>query len=64
MRGVQVGGLLGLIHLALVIWAIISITGSKAGTGSKVAWIVLILIFPLVGFIIWFLFGPRAPRAR
>lgn len=62
MLKVEVGGLLGLIHLALVIWAVVSITGSTAGTGSKVFWIVLILIFPIVGFILWFLFGPRAVR--
>ncbi|MFN3824918.1 MAG: PLDc N-terminal domain-containing protein [Pseudorhodobacter sp.] len=56
---VQYSGLLGLIHLALVVWAAVSIMGSGATTGSKVLWILLVLIFPVVGLIIWFLAGPK-----
>ncbi len=52
-------GILGVLHLALVIWAAVSILGSTASTGRKVLWILLVLIFPLVGLIIWFLAGPR-----
>jgi hypothetical protein len=58
----EVGGLLGLIHLILVVWAVVSITQSNTSTGGKVVWIVFILIFPLLGFIIWLLFGPRSAR--
>lgn len=56
---VQYSGFLGLIHLALVIWAAVSIVGSGASTGSKVLWILLVLVFPVVGLIIWFLAGPK-----
>lgn len=56
-------GIGGLILLALNIWAIISIVGSAASTGAKVLWILFILILPLIGFIIWFFFGPRSARA-
>ncbi len=62
MLGIEIGGLLGLIHLALVIWALVSIFGSDASTGGKVLWILFILVFPLIGFIVWLLFGPRANR--
>ncbi|KPQ05903.1 MAG: putative nuclease [Rhodobacteraceae bacterium HLUCCA12] len=56
----QYSGILGLIHLALVVWAAVSIIGSNASTGAKVLWILLVLIFPIVGLIIWFLAGPRS----
>ncbi len=55
-------GLLGIIHLALVVWAAVSILGSAATQGQKVLWILLVLIFPLIGLIIWFLAGPKAVR--
>lgn len=57
--GIEVGGLLGLIILALDIWAILKIFDSGATTGAKVLWILAILILPLLGLIIWWLFGPR-----
>ncbi|MGR3542269.1 MAG: PLDc N-terminal domain-containing protein [Hasllibacter sp.] len=55
--------LLGIIHLALVIWAIINILSSSVGTGQKVLWALGVLIFPLVGFIVWFFAGPRGSAA-
>jgi hypothetical protein len=57
--GVEVGGLLGLIWLIIVVYAIVKIAGSSAETGAKVLWIVLVLLFPVVGVIIWFLLGPK-----
>jgi hypothetical protein len=56
--GIEIGGLLGLIILVLDIWAILKIVDSSATTGSKVFWIVLILVLPLLGLVIWWLFGP------
>jgi hypothetical protein len=32
---------------------------SDAGTGSKVVWVVLLLVLPGIGFILWLLFGPK-----
>ncbi|MBR2656715.1 PLD nuclease N-terminal domain-containing protein [Yoonia sp.] len=52
-------GILGLVHLALVVWAAVSILGSGASQGQKVLWILLVLLFPVVGLIIWFLAGPK-----
>lgn len=57
--GIEVGGLLGLIILVLDVYAIVKIVNSGASTGSKVLWIVLILILPLLGLIIWALLGPK-----
>lgn len=58
-----VSGLGGLIVLVLDIWAIVSIFGSRASTGHKVLWILLVLILPLVGFIIWLVAGPKSSKA-
>lgn len=58
--GIEVGGLFGLILFILVIWAIVSTIQSRAGTEKKVLWIVVILLLPLLGFILWLLLGPKA----
>ncbi|MBO9422091.1 PLDc_N domain-containing protein [Labrenzia sp. R4_2] len=52
-------GLLGLLVLIANIYAIIKIIQSGASTGGKILWILGILIFPVVGFIVWLLAGPR-----
>ena len=57
--GIEVAGLLGLIWLIIVIWAIIKVAGSSAGPVAKVLWILILLFFPLVGLIIWLLLGPK-----
>ena len=59
----MITGLGGIILLALDIWALISVVGSNASTGSKVIWVIVILLLPIVGFIAWLIFGPRAARA-
>lgn len=52
-------GLLGLLQLALIIWAVLKIMGSTATTGAKFLWILLVIVLPLIGFIIWFFAGPK-----
>ena len=61
---VEVGGFLGLIIFILCIWAIVQTIQSSASTGAKVFWTVIILIFPVVGLIIWYFAGPRPIRNR
>lgn len=56
--GIEVGGLLGLLILIADIWAIIKTVESGAGTGAKVLWVVLILVLPVFGLILWLLLGP------
>jgi len=57
--GIEIGGLFGLVLLVLDVYAMIKTVQSDAGTGSKVLWIVIILLLPLVGLIAWFLLGPK-----
>lgn len=58
--GIETGGILGLVILVADVWAIVNIFQSNATTGGKVGWIVLVLVLPLIGLIIWLLAGPRS----
>jgi len=53
----------GIIVLVADIWAIVNIFQSSADTGRKVLWTVLVILLPVVGFIAWYLFGPKTGRA-
>lgn len=53
-------GILGLLHLIVVIWAAINIWQSSASTLAKVLWTLLVLIAPIIGLIIWFFIGPKS----
>ncbi|MDF0600838.1 PLD nuclease N-terminal domain-containing protein [Psychromarinibacter sp. C21-152] len=55
----ELSGIGGLILLALDIYALVQIFSSRASTGKKVLWSLGVIVFPLLGFIIWLLFGPR-----
>jgi hypothetical protein len=56
--------LLTLAVFALDLWALVSILGARASARSKVAWMLAVLALPLVGFIYWWLAGPKASLAR
>ena len=56
---IQVGGLFGLIILIVDVWAIVRTVQSRATTGWKVFWIVLILLLPVLGLLIWLIAGPK-----
>lgn len=56
-------GLWGIIVLVADIYAIINIAGSSAEPLKKALWIVLILVLPVLGFIIWWFAGPKSSRA-
>jgi hypothetical protein len=53
------GGLFGLIILILDIIAIIDVLKSSMETGKKILWVVLILILPVIGLILYFLLGRK-----
>jgi len=59
MMSFQNGGILGLVILIADVWAIVNIFKSRTETGTKVLWIVLVLVLPVLGVIIWFFAGPR-----
>ncbi len=56
----ETGGFWGLLLLIADIYAIVSVVGSSSTPGKKVAWILLILFLPLLGFVLWLLLGPRS----
>ncbi len=56
---IEVSGVFGLLLLIADVWAILNIFQSHVSTGMKVVWIVLVLVLPLLGLILWFLFGPK-----
>ena len=51
--------IIGLIVLALDIWAIVNVFNSSASTPSKLLWTLGIVIFPIIGFIVWYFAGPK-----
>jgi hypothetical protein len=56
---IEVSGFFGLILLVCVIYGVLKTAQSSAGTGNKVLWILILLLLPLLGFILWFLLGPK-----
>jgi hypothetical protein len=53
-------GIVGLIILALDIWAIVTIIQGGGSTERKVLWIVLIVVLPVIGLVLWLLVARRA----
>jgi hypothetical protein len=49
----------GIIHFVIAIWAILSILKSGASTLAKTLWTLFVLLFPLIGLIVWFFAGPK-----
>lgn len=57
-------GLLGIIILIADIYAIYHVLTSGSSGLAKILWTIGILVFPVVGFIVWLVAGPRGGRAR
>ena len=60
MFDLHVNGPIGLLILIADIYAIVKTVQSNAGTLTKVLWIVAILFLPVLGFLLWLMFGPRS----
>lgn len=56
-------GLIGLVILVLDIIAIISVLTGGGSVGYKLLWILLILLLPVIGMILYFLLGRNAGGA-
>jgi hypothetical protein len=56
-------GLLGQLILAGDIWAILNIFQSSASNEKKLLWILVVLLLPLLGLILWYFLGPRQGRS-
>jgi hypothetical protein len=55
-------GLWGLLVLAGDIWAVINIVQSSVSNEKKLIWILVVVLLPLLGLILWFFLGPRDRR--
>ena len=53
------GTFLGLVILVLDIIAIVDVLKGTGDTGKKLLWILLILILPLIGMVLYFLLGKK-----
>jgi hypothetical protein len=53
------GGILGLLILVLDIIAIVDALKSSMDTGKKALWIILILVLPVIGMVLYFLIGKK-----
>jgi hypothetical protein len=62
MMSVGYNGLWGLLVLAGDIWAIINIVQSSASNERKLLWILVVVLLPLLGLILWYFLGPRDGR--
>jgi hypothetical protein len=56
-------GLWGLLILAGDIWAIINILQSPEANEKKLIWVLVVLLLPLIGLILWYFIGPRDRKA-
>ena len=58
-----------LLLLALAAWAVAWIVGAvdifrrrDLGVGGKVLWLVVLLVLPIIGLLVYYLFAAAAPR--
>jgi hypothetical protein len=49
----------GLLVLIGDVWAILNIFQSSASNEKKLLWILVVVLLPLLGLILWFFLGPR-----
>jgi len=62
MLNTGINSLWGLVLLIGDIWAIINILKSTASSEKKLIWIVVVVLLPLLGLILWYFLGPRAGK--
>lgn len=55
-------GLIGILVLLADIYAIYQIFTSRASGLAKILWTLGVVVFPVVGFIVWLIAGPRGAR--
>jgi hypothetical protein len=55
----EVTGLFSLLVLIFDVYAIVRIIRSDATPVNKTLWIVVVLLLPVLGVVLWLFFGPR-----
>lgn len=53
------GALIGLVVFVLDVVAIVDAVKSSMDTGKKVLWIILVLVLPVLGMVLYFLVGKK-----
>jgi len=56
-------GIWGLLILVADVWAVLNIAQSSASNEKKALWIVLVVLLPVLGLILWVFLGPRSGKA-
>jgi hypothetical protein len=56
----MINSIVGLLILVADIWAILNIFQSRESAGTKALWIVLVLVLPVLGLLIWYFAGPKS----
>lgn len=56
--GIEIG-LLGLVWLIVVVWAIVKTAQARVGVMVRFFWIAILVIFPVIGFLFWIFLGPK-----
>ena len=54
-----VGWVVGIILVLVDLWALASIWQTTKPGGIKLLWTVGIMLFPILGLVVWGIFGPR-----
>ena len=57
----EVTAILGVLLFIADVWAVIRIVGSNASNGTKAIWIIVVLVLPILGLVLWYLMGPGRP---
>ena len=52
-------GICGLVIVVLDVIAIVEIVNSRRSTGDKLLWSLVIIVFPLVGLLAYYVFGKK-----
>jgi len=60
----ELSGFLGFLILVLDIYAIYKTWSSDASNGAKLIWSIVIFFLPILGVLLWFLFGPKGDNHR
>lgn len=61
---IPTNGLIGLLVLVLDIIAIVSVVAGRGSLARKFLWTLIILVLPVLGMIIYFLFGRSSADAN
>jgi hypothetical protein len=51
-------GIIGILILIADIYAIVKIVQSSADGVKKIVWVLIVLILPIIGLVVWYFAGP------